>query len=208
MQCWKLAYQSNTELQTVQILMRWLIWVPSHLDLHCLQRCLFWFTGLILLNYKQTCCKRTRPSNFSDPNGLGLGVATAQNLCIRLSFTWHIPYTAGSTNKQYTLSKLLSLFYISSTCYHEQGNEMFKWQTSDNLQILYSMFVCYSLNNTIALVKVLFSIQKYWYFSYFSKKTYIVVLIRSASQGSSNEYSQHMFSWRNKKNINPIPTLI
>ena len=27
------------------------------------------------------------------------------------------------------------------------------------------------------------------------------VLIRSTSGGASNEYSQHMFSWRNKKNI-------
>ena len=28
------------------------------------------------------------------------------------------------------------------------------------------------------------------------------VLIRSASQGASNEYPQYRFSWRNKKNIN------
>ena len=34
------------------------------------------------------------------------------------------------------------------------------------------------------------------------------VLIRSASTGGSNEYPQHMFSWRNKKNIMWIPPLI
>ena len=34
-------------------------------------------------------------------------------------------------------------------------------------------------------------------------KTYMGVLIKSASpKGASNEYSQHAFSWRNKKNIN------
>ena len=33
----------------------------------------------------------------------------------------------------------------------------------------------------ITLVKALFSIQKYWHFSYFSTKTYVVVLIRSTS---------------------------
>ena len=31
-----------------------------------------------------------------------------------------------------------------------------------------------------------------------------MVLIRSALVGASNEYPQHMFSWRNKKNINTL----
>ena len=36
------------------------------------------------------------------------------------------------------------------------------------------------------------------------RKHMLWVLIRSASarRGASNEYPQHMFSWRNKKNIN------
>ena len=44
-----------------------------------------------------------------------------------------------------------------------------------------------------------YSTKNHWYFSYFST----VVLIRSAShlRGTSNEYPQNMFSWRNKKNI-------
>ena len=33
---------------------------------------------------------------------------------------------------------------------------------------------CSSYNLFIALVKALFSIQKYYYFSYFSTKTYVV----------------------------------
>ena len=48
---------------------------------------------------------------------------------------------------------------------------------------------------TIATDKVRFSTKKYQYFSYFSTKTYDVAL-----RGASNEYPQHMFSWRNKKN--------
>ena len=36
-------------------------------------------------------------------------------------------------------------------------------------------------------------------FFYFSMKTYIVVLIRNASVGTSNECSQHMFLQINKK---------
>ena len=47
---------------------------------------------------------------------------------------------------------------------------------------------------------------RYWYFSYFFTKTYVVVLIRSASWGTSNEYPQCLFLWRNKKNIyKPTP---
>ena len=32
--------------------------------------------------------------------------------------------------------------------------------------------------------------------------------LKALHWGASNEYPQHMFSWRNKKNINLIPTLI
>ena len=71
---------------------------------------------------------------------------------------------------------------------------------------------CYKIirNLTIATDKTLFFIQKCWYLSYFSTKTYVVVLIRSASarRGASNEYPQRTFSSRNKKNIMWIPPLI
>ena len=65
----------------------------------------------------------------------------------------------------------------------------------------------YETLHFIAVVKVLFSIQRYWYFSYFSTKTcgYSLEVPR---RGASNEYPQHMFLWRNKKTINLIPTLI
>ena len=34
------------------------------------------------------------------------------------------------------------------------------------------------------------------------QKYYVVVLIKAPWRGTSNEYPQHMFFWRNKKNIN------
>ena len=40
-----------------------------------------------------------------------------------------------------------------------------------------------------------------------SPRKHVVVLIRSASRGASNEYPQNMFSWRNKKTIYLIPPL-
>ena len=43
--------------------------------------------------------------------------------------------------------------------------------------------------------------------SYFSTKTYVVAL-EVPRRGASNEYPQHMFLWRNKKNIYLLPTLI
>ena len=42
------------------------------------------------------------------------------------------------------------------------------------------------------------SVQKYWYFSYFSMKTYCGYSLEAPLRGASNEYPQHMFSWRNK----------
>ena len=42
------------------------------------------------------------------------------------------------------------------------------------------------ITHNIALDKVLFSTKKYLYFSNFSTKTYVVVLIRT--RGASNEY--------------------
>ena len=45
--------------------------------------------------------------------------------------------------------------------------------------------------SNIALVKALFSIQNYWYFSYFSTKTYAAGT--QPRRGASNEYPQHVF---------------
>ena len=39
-----------------------------------------------------------------------------------------------------------------------------------------------------------------WYFSNFSMKTTLWYSLEASQWGTSNEYPQHMFSWRNKKN--------
>ena len=46
------------------------------------------------------------------------------------------------------------------------------------------------------------STQMYWYFSFFTMKTYIIVA------SHLNEYPQHMFWWSNKKLIIWIPLLL
>ena len=57
-----------------------------------------------------------------------------------------------------------------------------------------------SNDRCIALDKPLISTKKYWHFSYFSRKTYVVVLIEAPPRDTSNEYPQHMFSlWTKKK---------
>ena len=48
----------------------------------------------------------------------------------------------------------------------------------------------------------------YTYFSYFSMKTCCGYSLEAPLQGASNEYPQHMFSLRNKKNIIWIPPVI
>ena len=60
----------------------------------------------------------------------------------------------------------------------------------------------------IALGKTFFSTKKYLYFSYFLKKTCCGYSLEVPWRGASNEYPQHMFLSRNKKNINLLPTLI
>ena len=54
---------------------------------------------------------------------------------------------------------------------------------------------------TITPDKVLVFHPKSRYISYFSMKTYVVVLIRNASLDTSNEYIQYVFSRRSKENI-------
>ena len=53
-------------------------------------------------------------------------------------------------------------------------------------------------NSVTVLDKKLSSVQKYWYFSYFSTKAYVVGTLRSTS---------NMFSWKVKKTIYLIPIL-
>ena len=62
-------------------------------------------------------------------------------------------------------------------------------------------------NIIIAQDQVLFSAEKYWYFSYFSMKTYCWHSVEVSHQGASNEYPHHMLSWKNKKNIMWKPIL-
>ena len=42
--------------------------------------------------------------------------------------------------------------------------------------------------------------RKYWYFSYFAMKICHGYSLKVPQWGTSNEYPQHMFLWRNKKN--------
>ena len=59
----------------------------------------------------------------------------------------------------------------------------------------------------IATDKALFSSEKCWYLSYFSMKTCCGYSLEAPQRGTSNEYPQHIFLWRNKKNITWIPLL-
>ena len=74
--------------------------------------------------------------------------------------------------------------------------------------LLQNLLVTNESENTYSNRQGTFSSKKCWYLSYFSKKRYVVVLIRGPPQDASNEYPQHTFSWRNKKNIMWIPPLI
>ena len=61
----------------------------------------------------------------------------------------------------------------------------------------------------IVLNKILFSIKKILIFFLFLHKNIMLwVLIRSISERHFGKYPQHLFKWRNKKNIYLIPTLI
>ena len=63
--------------------------------------------------------------------------------------------------------------------------------------------------NNIALDKLLFFNQKVMIFFLFLHKNICCGYSLEAHwRGASNEYPQHMFSWRNKKNVIWIPTLI
>ena len=41
-------------------------------------------------------------------------------------------------------------------------------------------------------------------FAYFHKNVCCGCSLEASQQGASNEYSQHMFSWKTKKNINSV----
>ena len=47
-----------------------------------------------------------------------------------------------------------------------------------------------------------YSLEEAPQFSYFFMKTCFGYSLEAPQRGASNEYPQHMFSWRNKKNIN------
>ena len=49
---------------------------------------------------------------------------------------------------------------------------------------------------------------KYWFFRISPWKHMLWFLLEAPHRGISNEYSQHMFSWRTEKNIYQIPFLI
>ena len=115
------------------------------------------------------------------------------------------PYFLWNKKKEcYRLQFWRTLYGLNAYYFHEMKHSA-SMRTSEH-NILGSNAV------SIATDKALFSSKKCWYISYFSTKTYLVVLIRSASVrpwwGASNEYPQHIFLLRNKKNIMWIPPLI
>ena len=74
-------------------------------------------------------------------------------------------------------------------------NNMFTWRNKKNIII--------ALDN-----KMLFFSPKVLIFSYLQENTCCGFSSEVPHRGASNEYPQHMFSWRNKKYIYLIPTLI
>ena len=63
----------------------------------------------------------------------------------------------------------------------------------------------------IALTKMLFQSKHINIFLFLKKKKNNICCGYSLDlphQGASNEYPQHIFSWRNKKNIYLLPTLV
>ena len=72
--------------------------------------------------------------------------------------------------------------------------------TARFVSIFYRTIVSVSagLDSHIGLGKSGYQVK---FFSYFSMKTYVVYSLEVPHRGTSNEYPQHMFSSRNKKNI-------
>ena len=81
-------------------------------------------------------------------------------------------------------------------------------------QILFASYLfsparkSFGICQTIAWKTPFFN-KKDWYFSYFSIKNICCgYSLEVPHRGTSNEYPQHIFLWRNKKNIYWVPTLI
>ena len=87
---------------------------------------------------------------------------------------------------KYFIQSKTSQCDVGSTC----SNRVAVTVTSSSLGVFFF--------NPKVLIFLLISPQKHmvWY------------SLEAPHRGASNEYQQHMFSWRNKKNINLIPTLI
>ena len=100
----------------------------------------------------------------------------------------HIATTSGCINCNIWMHKLQQLFFECST-----------WS------VIPVDLLCpiQGITQSIALVKALFFQSKSIdIFSYFSIKTRCGYSLEAPQWCASTEYPQHMFSWRNKKNIN------
>ena len=106
--------------------------------------------------------------------------------------------TLGNSENQGQSACPCSLCRTFIICLEKEGSFRCKgfYQTALTHRLLWAVAVGIYFH-TIALDKMLFSTKK---FSYFSTKTCC-----GYSLGASNGYPQHMFSWRNKKNIYLIP---
>ena len=179
----------------MQIQIRWLQ-KPTDLDLHCLQRqgisgiSRTRVTGLLnLVQPNQTIfalelrsflyCKQDMRQNRRKAK-CGKAKWQKKKKTFRLS------------QSQFAVSTMVPVYYLMiKEKYH---------LISHNYTITYVMpnkKRSYNISKTIiAPDKVLFSAKKKWYFSYISMKSYSV----GTHWDASNEYLQHMFLWRNKKN--------
>ena len=73
--------------------------------------------------------------------------------------------------------------------------------------IIFFILHTYFSSKIIALRRF-FSIQVLIFFLFLHKNISCRYSLEAPCPGASNEYPQHMFSWRNKKTSNLIPTLI
>ena len=93
-------------------------------------------------------------------------------------------------------------------CWPGSSKEAWIWNKANTLsrQHVYLHMLVWKFAVNIGIIApdkaFFFSAEKFWYFSYFSLKTGSVCFWYSLEvlhQGTSTEYPQHMFSWRNKR---------
>ena len=124
---------------------------------------------------------------------------------------WHFFRLILETHQEQYYLRRISLFIN----YHPDSLHTYQTAKQDKRGIPTKRYFCRSDDNSgiifstsIATDRVLFSSEKCWYLSYFLKKTCCGYSLEAPLWGAYNEYPQHMFSSKNKKNIMWIPPLV